>query len=294
MAGDVYVDESCIDCDTCRWMAPEVFGRVGEQAAVVRQPEAEREWLGASRAVVACPTASIGGVGVERARAARRSFPIRLADWIQEADEAVEAVYHLGFHAKSSFGAASWFVKREGLGNVMVDCPRWNNGLAKRLEDLGGVEWIFLTHRDDVADHAKWAERFGAKRVFHEADVRPGESDLASVERLIDGEDVVHLDEELVVIPVPGHTAGSMCLSWRGRVMFTGDHLSKSRRTGRLNAFRSACWYDWDVQAASMERLAEFPFEWVLPGHGSYARLDPGASRGLVLDLAQEMRRPHV
>ncbi|MEO1181696.1 MAG: ferredoxin, partial [Cyanobacteria bacterium J06636_28] len=27
--GDIFVDTSCIDCDTCRWMAPEVFGRDG-------------------------------------------------------------------------------------------------------------------------------------------------------------------------------------------------------------------------------------------------------------------------
>jgi hypothetical protein len=27
--GDFYVDSSCIDCDTCRWMTPEVFNRLG-------------------------------------------------------------------------------------------------------------------------------------------------------------------------------------------------------------------------------------------------------------------------
>ena len=37
-AGDFYVDESCIDCDTCRWLAPSTFGRREEQASVVKQP----------------------------------------------------------------------------------------------------------------------------------------------------------------------------------------------------------------------------------------------------------------
>lgn len=32
---------------------------------------------------------------------------------------------------------------------------------------LGGVQYIFLTHRDDVADHAQWAKEFGAQRVIH-------------------------------------------------------------------------------------------------------------------------------
>src|SRR5205807_1309544 len=28
-AGDLFVDSSCIDCDTCRWMAPATFARAG-------------------------------------------------------------------------------------------------------------------------------------------------------------------------------------------------------------------------------------------------------------------------
>ena len=37
--GDFYVDSSCIDCDTCRWMAPEVYSRAGSMSAVHRQPD---------------------------------------------------------------------------------------------------------------------------------------------------------------------------------------------------------------------------------------------------------------
>ncbi len=32
---------------------------------------------------------------------------------------------------------------------------------------LGGVKYIFLTHRDDVADHDSWAAEFGAERIIH-------------------------------------------------------------------------------------------------------------------------------
>jgi ferredoxin len=37
-----------------------------------------------------------------------------------------------------------------------------------------------------------------------------------------------------------------------------------------LVAFRDACWYSWKDQIASMERLLDFAFEWVLPGHGAW------------------------
>ena len=40
------------------------------------------------------------------------------------------------------------------------------------------------------------------------------------------------------------------------------------QRTQTLTAFRDVCWYSWPEQTRSMERLAAYRFEWVLPGHG--------------------------
>lgn len=44
--GNFYVDSSCIDCDTCRWMAAEIFNRQGSQSAVYQQPTTDREATG--------------------------------------------------------------------------------------------------------------------------------------------------------------------------------------------------------------------------------------------------------
>ena len=36
------------------------------------------------------------------------------------------------------------------------------------IQEMGGVQYIVLSHRDDVADHAKWAEHFPeAARIIH-------------------------------------------------------------------------------------------------------------------------------
>jgi len=43
VAGDFFVDSTCIDCDTCRWLAPRTFDRSGEQSRVWRQPETPEE-----------------------------------------------------------------------------------------------------------------------------------------------------------------------------------------------------------------------------------------------------------
>ncbi len=44
------------DCDTCRWMAPDTFGRVGQQSAVVQQPADREGRVAALKALLSCPT----------------------------------------------------------------------------------------------------------------------------------------------------------------------------------------------------------------------------------------------
>src|SRR5262245_58503827 len=130
---------------------------------------------------------------------------------------------------------------------------------------MGGVRWMFLTHRDDVADHEKWAARFKTERIMHHDDVTRRTEDI---ERVLSGNDSVQLDEDFIAIPTPGHTRGHTVLLYRNRYLFTGDHLWWSPSYQSLHASASVCWYSWPEQTASVERLLEYEFEWVLPGHG--------------------------
>ncbi len=260
--GPFFVDDSCIDCGACRWIAPESFDAEGDHSRVHRQPEAEPERRQALKALVACPTGSIGSA--EPTAGAAALFPDRLA----------EGVYHCGFHSEDSFGAASYLVVRE-RGNVLVDSPRAHRGLFRRIDELGGVAWMFLTHRDDVAEHERIAARFGCRRVLHAADVSAA---TRAVELQPEGDEPIQLDDDLTLIPTPGHTRGSACLLHRG-TLFSGDHLAFSRARGQLVAFHDACWFDWGRQIRSMERLLDFAFERVLPGHGAPRFLPAAAMR---------------
>jgi glyoxylase-like metal-dependent hydrolase (beta-lactamase superfamily II)/ferredoxin len=252
--GDFYVDSSCIDCDTCRWMAPETFIEREDQASVRSQPATEAARTRALMALVCCPTGSIGTVEKHDLTPALGQLPDRLHD----------NVFHTGFHSESSFGATSYFVLRE-RGNILIDSPRFTMPLVRRLEDLGGLAYLFLTHRDDVADHEKFREHFGCERILHELDLGSG---TRNIERPIRGGEAVALDSDLMVIPTPGHTRGSACLLYRDEFLFTGDHLAWSESRGHIYAFRSACWYDWTTLVRSTEKLASYSFEWILPGHG--------------------------
>lgn len=62
VAGQYYVDASCIDCDLCRSTAPDFFRRDGEigMSVVFRQPITAEEFALAEDAKEGCPTESIG------------------------------------------------------------------------------------------------------------------------------------------------------------------------------------------------------------------------------------------
>jgi glyoxylase-like metal-dependent hydrolase (beta-lactamase superfamily II)/ferredoxin len=258
--GDFFVDSTCIDCDACRQIAPETFTDVGDASVVSRQPESEEETERALMALVACPTASIGTTEHHDAHIGIDAFPSQIAD----------NVYFCGFTAESSFGAWSYLIIRpqsEG-GNVMIDSPRFATQLVKKIAAMGGVNTMFLTHRDDVADHDRFAAEFSCERVMHADD---GAARLG-VERVLQGTESIKLDQDLWAIPVPGHTRGHVVLLYRRKFLFTGDHLAWSPNRETLIAFRNACWYSWTEQTRSMEKLldnySESGFEWVLPGHG--------------------------
>jgi len=258
-AGDFFVDSTCIDCGTCRQVAPQTFAAGSNASYVWRQPTSAADQHRAKMALVACPVAAIGAEASHGLGAARSAFPESIED----------GVYYCGWAAESSFGARSYLIVRD-RGNILVDSPRYAAALVERLVALGGVRSMFLTHRDDVADHRKFHDRFDCQRILHQADAAGRTRD---VEIRLDGNDPVALDDEVVLIPVPGHTPGSTCLLYRGRFLFSGDHAWWDAKNQRVVASRSVCWYSWERQTASMQRLAGYRFEWLLPGHGMRCRL---------------------
>jgi len=261
--GDFYVDSTCIDCDACRIFAPTVFSDTGDQSAVFHQPDSDDELIAAQKALISCPTASIGSLTKHDMRPALASLP-----------ELVEGdVYRCGYASESSFGAISYLVRRT-QGNILIDSPRFSGPLVKNIAAMGGASRMLLTHQDDVADHARFAARFGCERVLHRDDVH---SNTAAIELQPTRRDTIDLGGGMLMFPTPGHTKGHAVFLDRETYLFTGDHLAWSERLGHLYAFRSACWYSWKEQIRSMESLLDYRFEWVLPGHGHPIHLDAAA-----------------
>ena len=271
--GPWFVDASCIDCDACRQIAPDVFTEGNEQALVARQPGGDRR-VDAFRALVACPVGAIGTEGSGPVPA--HLFPQPLED----------GVSYCGYNSEASYGANSFFAERRE-GNLLIDSPRWAKLLVRELEKRGGVSDILLTHQDDVADAERYQTHFQARVWIHRAD--RGAAPYAS--HLLEGEEPHEIRTGLLAIPVPGHTRGSVVYLLEKRFLFTGDSLYWSRGRRALTASKSYCWYSWEKQMESLARLAQYEFEWVLAGHGDRIRLPRHQARESLLALTRQFSR---
>lgn len=266
------VVSSCIDCDVCRQIAPAIFGEVPGSSVVKREPATEVERTAAWKALLACPVGAIHGEG----KAPQALFP----------DEIEGGVYLCGFSSRDSYGANSFFVKRRE-GNFLVDAPRWAGLLVSRLDALGGVQDILLTHRDDVADAERYQAFFGARVFIHEAD----RSAAPFATERLEGSDPTVIRSGLLAIPVPGHTRGSVMYLLENKYLFTGDSLYWSREACDLSAFRNYTWHSWAEQTRSLLKLTAHSFEWVLAGHGDRARLPSWEMRARLEGLVRRMER---
>lgn len=272
--GDFFVDSTCIDCDACRQIAPAIFAEARTTSYVKWQPESAIDRRQAVRALLACPTGSIGCRAKDDVKEVMNDFPLAIE----------EPVYYCGFNSPKSYGGNSYFV-RHADGNWLIDSPKFIKPLVRRIEELGGITRIFLTHRDDVADAEKYAEHFGSRRIIHRDEL----ASQPDAEDVLNGDGPWQLAPAFLAIATPGHTRGHIVLLHEQRFLFTGDHLDWDRDGRQLSASEDYCWHSWPQQAESMAGLAEHAFEWVLPGHGQRVRLPAAEMRRQVLRLAESM-----
>ena len=158
--GDFFVDETCINCGACRNFAPKSFSEAGSYSYVSHQPQTNEDLTSAIQAVLACPVGAIGAGSQKISKDILDSFPIKITN----------DIYINGFNSEKSYGADSYFI-RSAKGNWLVDSPRFTPLLASKFEEMGGLKYIFLSHRDDVADAEQYAKKFHAQRIIHKADV---------------------------------------------------------------------------------------------------------------------------
>lgn len=251
------ITSTCRRCRAAWNLAPSVIGTAKDGKAFFRrQPETEAELMEAWRATVACPTGSIKAPrGIKMPDGI---FPQLLA----------ENLWRLGYNDNSSAGAHPFFIRAKSGLNFMVDGPRFVPRLVKFIEEQGGLDHVLLTHRDDVGSSAKYAEHFGARLWIHENDreASPEATDI------LKGYEISEPIPGCTVIPIPGHTIGSVAFLI-DEALFVGDSLSWELDRQALWTNPLRCWHDWALQVRSLRRFQDIRFTSMWAGHGGSVAL---------------------
>ncbi len=219
---------------------------------VAVQPREPDELLRAGMALLACPVGAIGAPSRTDLRPARDRFP----------EEVAHGVHALGYSSGKALGAASWLLVRPG-GNVLVDVPRFARPLVERVDALGGVAWIVLTHGSAGGEHAAWARHYGARRVLHDADLG-----LATAEVETHWAGSLTLAEDLRLVEMPGYTPGSAVLLHAEATAFTGGLVGGDGARGLRCPRAHRAWSAARLRE-SLARLGDLPFTTLHPSFGA-------------------------
>jgi len=84
-----------------------------------------------------------------------------------------------------------------------------------------------------------------------------------------------------------------MALLYKGRFLFTGDHLWWDSAQQRLAAPTRLVWRK-HVLMDSIQKLLDYSFEWVLAGHGDRVRLPAEEMRAQLQALVGRRQPGHV
>lgn len=258
--GPLFVDTTCIDCETCFHIAPDIFKEAENLSIVFQQPKNLNEWASAKEAILSCPTSSIG---VNSPPDEFKNAPLTLPRLI------TDTIYYCGYTSEDSYGASSYLIQT-AEGNILIDSPRFNTHLVKEIEKLGGVKWMYLSHKDDIADHQKFHDHFNCIRVIHVDEL---EESTLKCELILKGEEGIKLTPDAEIITTPGHTRGHLVLYYKKQFLFTGDHLFFDKDIHRIYASKNVNWYSWNEQLNSIKKLVDLNVEWIFPGHGGWAHV---------------------
>lgn len=141
-----------------------------------------------------------------------------------------------------------------------------DDGQAEAIDALGGIERQYLNHSHEAAPACDWVrERFNAPLLVHAGDAEESAT-RCTVDHTFAKRH--HLDDDLEVIPTPGHTPGATAYLWdtgEHRVLFTGDTIYLPRDDDWRAAVLDGV-SDRERYVESLELLREVDFDVLVPG----------------------------
>jgi glyoxylase-like metal-dependent hydrolase (beta-lactamase superfamily II) len=172
---------------------------------------------------------------------------------------------------RGTLGGTAYLLLEE-TGNILIDCPAWDEANRAFLETQGGIQWLFLTHRGGMSKAKEIQQAMQCHLLVQEQEAY-----------LLPGLEITSFEAEFQLSPTSeaiwtcGHSPGSACLYHRryGGVLFSGRHLLPNTQAA-LVPLRISKTFHWPRQLQNVQKLRDR----FTPDSLSY--VCPGANTGFL------------
>lgn len=154
---------------------------------------------------------------------------------------------------RETLGGTSYLIVKND-GNILLDCPAWNENNQQFLHSRGGVRWLVISHRGGIGKQvARMQSALQCDILIQEQEAYL----LPEVEvRTFSQEFSIGTD--CFLLWTPGYSPGSSCLYWQKHqgVLFSGRHLLPIP-SGEITPLRMTKTFHWFRQLNSIQLLRD-------------------------------------
>lgn len=173
---------------------------------------------------------------------------------------------------RNTLGGTAYLLSRDE-GNVLIDCPFWDENNFQFCQQQGGVKWLFLTHRTAISkDIKKIQQNLNCQIIIQEQ-----EAYLLPNLKIDVFNEYFQLNSDCELIWTPGHSPGSSCLYYKqlGGVLFSGRHLLPNNK-GECVPLKLKKTFHWRRQLKSQQNLSDR----ILQNNQGFRYICPAANTG--------------
>ena len=187
------------------------------------------------------------------------------------------------------------FLLQRERGNLLVYRSEMLEQDAEEINAVGGISGQYLNHRHEASPACDWvANTFGAPLHVHEEEA-PTVSETCNVAATFSERH--RLDDDLEVIPTPGHTSGATTFLWdtgRHRCLFTGDTIFFPRDEWVAVVLDGVS--DRESYIESLELIRTLGFDLLVPGIAAagqpyYAYVEKREAERRIDTILERLRR---
>ncbi|MBT4445874.1 MBL fold metallo-hydrolase [archaeon] len=116
-----------------------------------------------------------------------------------------------------------YYLIKHKNGNFLIGCPEeLTEEVSKKINEIGGINFIFISHRDDIGCVSMYKRKYNAKIIIHKSEAKF----ISDCEVDIPFTSDTLIVENVEAIHTPGHTPGNSCLYFKDYgFLFTGDQI---------------------------------------------------------------------